>query len=144
MKHLDEYQRMKRYKLGYHTLILIVVLQAVNYFLNIDWAEDPRFESVVILLIAGLYFTVTAVYSGAFFAKWENPFFASFFHILSGTLMLLSTNVSQTPLVENGQITWQAINILGALHLFSIPLTYLVRMTVDKRRDVKEDKIEIK
>ncbi|MCC5890885.1 MAG: hypothetical protein JJU01_09955 [Alkalibacterium sp.] len=142
MNKFDEYQRLQRYKFGYYAMLLTVILNIINFFVvelyGFQWAETPRIEPLIIILIVTVFFTISLVYSGAYFAKRESVLVLGIVFLLTGGVSIRTALLF--PLFENGQVTMWMTNFIVGINFLAIPATYLVRISVDKLRDVKEKK----
>lgn len=132
MKYLDEYQRIQRYKFGYYTLILTAILHSINFYAtelyNLQWAETPRLEPLIILLIAAFFYSITLVYSGAYFAKGEVYFKIPACLLIGGLILWTSFFF---PLIEQRRVTLHMTFFIVGINFIAIPATYLVRMHAD-------------
>lgn len=142
MEKFDEYQRHQRYKFGYYAMVLTIILNVINFVVveiyGFQWAETPRIEPLMIILTVTVFFTVTLVYSGAYFAKRESVLVLGIVFLLTGGVSIGTALLF--PLFEDGQVTIWMSNFIVGLNFLAIPATYLVRMTVDKLRDANETK----
>ncbi|GAB2324078.1 hypothetical protein IRB23M11_17000 [Alkalibacterium sp. m-11] len=141
MKEYDEYQNFKRYRNGFYALWILVSLYMGNLVLtgltDIQWAETHRLESTIIIVFSVTCMTVLNVYTGAHFAKWENPIIISIISIISGLLFMSSSILSYQPIIEDGKLTMHATSLLVGLNFLALPVTYLVRISVEKIKDAK-------
>ena len=131
----------KRYRNGFHAFRILVTLYLGNLVLNdlsgIAWAETQRLESTIIIILSVTCMTVLNVYTGAHFAKWENPIIISIISTIAGILFLSSTISPYLPIIENGKLTMHATSLFVGINFLTIPVTYLVKISVEKIKDAK-------
>ena len=76
MKKYDEYQKLMRYKYGFHSFNLLIALLGLNVLLDIffevQWGETKNTEILVFIVISAIFFNVTSVYHNAYFHKDED------------------------------------------------------------------------
>lgn len=139
MNGFDEYQRLLRYKYGYHSFGILFTLLAVNHFVDYQWAQSTEEETMILAGVVANYFMVRLVFGGAYYGKRENPIFASLVAFVPGLLHLSAYLTGNSVLFENGRLADNAFVFFSALFWLSIPVTYAVRAVVDKLRERKED-----
>ena len=142
MDQFDEYQKLMRYKYGYQSFFVTIVLSIVNFnldlFFDIQWAETKSLEFMLIIFISIGYSIVMNVYKGAYFAKHQNPVrFTAVFFILGIANIIISSS-PHSPLISDGLITLNSVVVVYGLIWTAVPLAYLTRMLVDKRRELKD------
>lgn len=137
MTHFDEYQRFLRYKYGFHSFLIVVVLSAFNFSMSsiwsIQWAETKEAEYLFLLSIAVFYSFIMSIYKGAYFHKNETPAFTIPLFLLS-SFLYLDTSLS-SPLLSDGKLTMRGLYLLFAIMWFSGAILYVVKALIDKRRD---------
>ena len=137
MTHFDECQRFLRYKYGFHSFLIVVVLSAFNFSMSsiwsIQWAETKEAEYLFLLSIAVFYSFIMSIYKGAYFHKNETPAFTIPLFLLS-SFLYLDTSLS-SPLLSDGKLTMRGLYLLFAIMWFSGAILYVVKALIDKRRD---------
>lgn len=140
MTHFDEYQRFLRYKYGFHSFLIVVVLSAFNFSMSsiwsIQWAETKEAEYLFLLSIAVFYSFIMSIYKGAYFHKNETPALTIPLFLLS-SFLYLDTSLS-SPLLSDGKLTMRGLYLLFAIMWFSGAILYVVKALIDKRRDKKD------
>lgn len=146
MKYLDEYQKFMRYKYGHHAFAIVLTLTILNMIISsaydIQWAQTKEIESMVIMVIAVFYAIIMSIYRGAYFAKWENPIFYSIIFLFIGLMNFYLSFSPHTPMIVDGQLTLNVMMLMSGIVWLAIPITYFVKLVVEKRRDAKEDEEE--
>lgn len=141
MNDFDEYQKLIRYQYGTYSFILLLVLTFVNYFLSfifeIQWAETKELEFMLLAFISVLYFTAMSVYKGAYFRKKQRPTVNASLFTLVGLINIYISVSSSTPLIKNGQVTFNSITLVSGLFLITVPIAYLTRIIVEKRKEAE-------
>lgn len=138
MNSYDEYQDSLRYKNGYYAFHLIIVLGLISSILG-PWAETPTLELFIIFMIAICFDSIRNTYQGAYFSKMDKPILANIFLGLSGLLYLfvffyLNENVLDSLFVD-GKVSYQAYHLILTFLQLSIPVTYFIRLWVEKKRE---------
>lgn len=138
MNSYDEYQDSLRYKNGYYAFRLIIVLGLISSILG-PWAETPTLELFIIIMIAICFDSIRNTYQGAYFSKMDKPILANIALGLSGLLYLfvffyLNENVLDSLFVD-GKVSYQAYYLILMFLHFSIPITYFIRLWVEKKKD---------
>lgn len=73
-KHFDEFQLQKRNKIGYQTMILLVILIMLNGFIKQFYIWAPPFiESIVLVYLAMFYLIIMGIFKNAYFGKNKIP-----------------------------------------------------------------------
>ncbi|WP_423190218.1 hypothetical protein ACO1PF_04940 [Alkalibacterium sp. f15] len=139
MNQFDEYQKMMRYKYGYHSFFIIAVLSIVNFnlevFFDIQWAETKSLEFILFIFLAVGYSIVMNVYKGAHFTKKQNSNVYAFFFLFTGLATIYLSASPYSPLMIDGLLTSNSIMLVSGLIWTSIPVAYFTRLLVDKRRN---------
>lgn len=143
MKDYDEYQKIMRYKYGYYSLNLLLVLLMINlilkFLLDSQWDETKELETLFIIGIVGLFFSGLTVYHNADFGKNDNVRWNLLADILLGifyTIMFLPTAIDNPKnFVVNGKLTYDSFYILLGMIFFTRPVIYFIRKGIDKLRD---------
>ncbi|MGP6147075.1 hypothetical protein [Jeotgalibaca sp. A122] len=141
MNSYDEYQRFIRYRTGYHSFFLVVLLLLVNHFVtgvkDFQWAEDGSVELLFIILIPGTFMNIVSTWQGAYFNRREKPLRSNLVVLAMGVmyvwLALYSGSIRDRGLVIDGKLTLAASQLMLGLTWVSIPITYIVRKLWDKR-----------
>lgn len=143
MKNYDEYQKFMRYKYSSHSFSIFTTLWIVNYFfsfiLDIQWAESQHLETLLLIFIAVAYFLFMNTYRGSYFTKSQSPIFYS---VLFFVLSILNIRLSFSPytsLIINGQVTSNVINLAAGAIWLTIPIAYIARIIVEKKRNSNDD-----
>lgn len=140
MNPYDEYQKLLRYKYGFHSFLIVVVLSTFNFSMSsiwsIQWAETKEAEYLFLLSIAVFYSFITSIYKGAYFHKNETPALIIPLFLLS-SLLYLVTSLS-SPLLSEGKLTMRGLNLLFGIMWLSGAILYIVKAIIDKRRDKKD------
>ncbi len=135
----DEYQLNSRYRIAFETLLITIVLIASNGFVKMTyiWA-DPLMESLVLLYIPAIYFSLRSVWKNAYFSKKEKH--PGFFIAIFGLTTLVNIYTVGTSIyhgffviIEEGKL----VNSAGVLFLLaftgSITIAMIARKVADKR-----------
>ena len=135
----DEYQLNSRYRIAFETLFITIILIASNGFVKMSyiWA-DPLMESLVLLYIPGIYFSLRSVWKNAYFSKKEKH--PGFFIAIFGLTTLVNIYIVGTSIyrgffviIEEGKLA----NGAGVLFLLaftgSITIAMIARKVADKR-----------
>ncbi|OJF90777.1 hypothetical protein [Alkalibacterium sp. 20] len=143
MTNYDEYQKFMRYKYGYHSFAIILILTVLNFNLdlifNLQWAETKSLEFMLLIFLAIGYSIVMNIYKGAYFSKKQNPkIYAVIFFFLGLANIYLSFS-PYSPLISDGLVTSNSMMLVSGLLWISIPVAYLTRIIVEKKRDEKDN-----
>lgn len=143
MDQFDEYQKLMRYKYGYHSFFIIVVLAIINLnlelFFDVQWAETKTLEFMLFIFIAIGYSIAMNTFTGAYFAKNQNPKrFAAVFSLLGIANVIISSS-PHSPLISDGLLTSNSIILASGLMWTTIPLAYFAKFVVDKRRETEDE-----
>lgn len=138
----DEYQKLMRYKYGYHSFMIILVLSIINFnltvFMELQWAESKSLEFMLLIFLAIGYSIVMNIYKGAYFAKHQNSKMYTVFFFLLGIANIYLSSSPYSPLITDGLVTLNSIMLISGMLWISIPVAYLTRIFVEKRRASKE------
>lgn len=138
----DEYQKLMRYKYGYHSFMIILVLSIINFnltvFMELQWAESKSLEFMLLIFLAIGYSIVMNIYKGAYFAKHQNSKMYAFIFFLLGIANIYLSSSPYSPLITDGLVTLNSIMLISGMLWISIPVAYLTRIFVEKRRASKE------
>lgn len=140
MNNYDEYQHFIRYRNGYHSFFLIVVLLLVNFLLTqtkgLHWAEDGSVELLFIILIPVTFMNIANTWQGAHFNRKEKPWRSNIIVLALGMLYVLfalsSGSMQDKGLLYDGKLTFVAAQSMLGLTWIAIPATYFVRKLWDK------------
>lgn len=139
MKNFDEYQRLMRYKYGYHSFLIILVLGVLNFninlFIDIQWAETQPLEFMLLIFIAVGYSIVMNIYKGAYFTKHQNSKMYAIIFFLLGLVNIYLSSSPYSPLIIDGRLSSNSIMLVSGMLWISIPIAYLTRVIVEKRRE---------
>lgn len=139
MNQFDEYQKLMRYKYGYHSFFIIVALSIINFnlelFYDIQWAETKSLEYILFIFLAIGYSIVMNVYKGAYFTKKQNSHLYAFIFLFIGLANFYLSTSSYSPLIIDGLLTSNIIKLVNGLIWTSIPVAYFTRLLVEKRRN---------
>ncbi len=142
MKYYDEYQKLLRYKYGYHSFLIIIVLSVINFnltlFMDTQWAETKYLEFMLLLFFAAGYSIVMNVYKGSYFTRHQSVKMYSVFFLL-GLVNLYLSSSPYSPLIKDGLITSNSIMFVNALIFISMPIAFLSRIVVEKRLNSDDD-----
>lgn len=141
----DEYQLIKRYKIGYQTLFIVVFLTLINTYvkeLYPDWAS-PSMEAIVLLTIPYIYFMVMVILKNAFFGKKEKGLPILILTITFSFIIMATYGPSVIDgtftIIENGQLSDQSYPLFSLI-LFGTPaIAILIRKLIDKYEQKKHD-----
>ena len=137
----DEYQKMMRYKYGYYSFMLLIVLTISNYFLkgfySIERATSGMLENIILTLIVIAYFILTAGYKGAYFRMSENERNYAWLFLAVGLFNLypfiLNISHSSHHYMIDGKLTENVIQPLtGSVFLF-LPIAVYLRKRKEKK-----------
>ncbi|WP_319469710.1 hypothetical protein [uncultured Trichococcus sp.] len=139
MKFYDETQKKIRYKFGFYSLLLMITLLLVYISTPGDSVGGISYRNaiMVIIMITALFFLVNVVYRHAFFDLytrrpfWSNAFFLAMAGLQAQRAYQLYQLGMDLPVPINTVEFLILHGLQVALHL-SIPLTYGVRMLVDR------------
>lgn len=138
MESYDEYQDSLRYKNGYYAFYLVIVLALISSALG-PWGETTTLEFFIIIMIAIGFVSIRNTYQGAYFSKTDKPILSNVALGLSGVLYLfiffyLNENVLDSLFVD-GKVSYQAYHLILTFLQLSIPVTYFIRLWVEKKRE---------
>lgn len=143
MNDYDEYQKMMRYKCGYYSFMLLLVLLMFDFILNdfwsYQWAETQGLETLFIMGLILLIFNGFTIYHNAHFSRKENAKWYLLLDILTGiiyTTMFFPIPTSNPKnLLINGKLTYSSFFILIGLTFFIRPVVYIIRKGLEKLKD---------
>lgn len=141
----DEYQLKNRHRIAFQTMVLLLALVMLNGLLKERygiWAP-PNLESIVLIYIPGMYFSIMSIAKNAYFSKKDYPslvislfglavvlgLFAVVPAILNGTFVF----------VENGLLTNQVGSLFIPTMFGGILIAITIRKLIDKRKDTIND-----
>jgi hypothetical protein len=138
----DELQKFNRYKIGYKTMFLALIIIAVNGFVkgmfNIKWAEPTLESEILVMIIAGI-FAISCIIKDAYSAGGKNSnrmmlLFAiiGFMNIFS--IIYHSIKGSKVAIIENGMLGSDCISMVASIFFIVVPSVYGIKLFVDKRR----------
>lgn len=133
----DEYQRFLRYKFGSHSFFIVGGLWVLNLFLkmyHIEWAQSLEMEITFILMLAVLYSVVRSTYHGAYYGKTDKPGLFNILFVIIALLNFPSYFTLKNDLIVNGRLTNDSFPLFMGMFWLAIPVTYFIRMIVDKKR----------
>ncbi|WP_368645392.1 hypothetical protein AB4027_11125 [Alkalibacterium putridalgicola] len=139
MDNFDEYQKLMRYKYGYHSFFIIVALSIINFnlelFYDIQWAETKSLEFMLFIFLAAGYSIVMNVYKGAYFTKKQNSNMYAVIFLFIGIANFYLSISPYSPLIIDGLLTSNIIKLVNGLIWTSLPVAYFTRQLVDKKRN---------
>ncbi|QQP70391.1 hypothetical protein JHE06_00595 [Carnobacterium sp. CS13] len=146
MKKYDKYQKFIRYKYGYYSFNLLISLFLLNYFLglifNFQWAATKELEVIIIMFVVVLFFVNISVYQNAYFRKGENKKSYSWLFLIVGLFSLYTAFqtflISPEEIIIDGKLGRGVIQLFSGLIFISVPLTYFIRVRIDKKMENKE------
>lgn len=135
----DEFQIAKRHRIGYQTLFLTIALIIVNGIvkMNYIWAE-PLMETLVLLHIPIIYFTVMLIWKGAYTSRKEknsNLYILMFGLVALFSLFVLGQSIwyGTFILIEDGKLATSAGILFQTTFFTLVASTQLVRRAADFR-----------
>ena len=137
MTDFNEYQKKIRYKHGYYSFIIVLILWGINYFLGISgfhWGQTKEIEIILILFGAVFYFVVMNTYQGAFFKKKYNSKFLNHAFFILGILFLANFVFYEEELIVEGKITAISYYFAIGLILITIPIISILRLVIHKQK----------
>lgn len=148
-EHFDEYQIMKRYKVGYQSFFITIVLIAINIGITerYMWAETD-IQLYVIVMLSLMYFSTMAIIKNAYVSnRTKHPMFYAVFFAVFGLYSIRShvSGIFDTGiiyLVENGQLTKKAGSMLYSLLLINMGVVAVIKNLIEKTKELKKSKEE--
>lgn len=144
-KHFDEYQVMKRYKIGYQSFFLIVVLIAVNISVSKKYAwADPDVQLYFIIMLALTYFAAMAIFKNAYLSnRTKRPIFYAVFLTVFGVYALKAhifglSEAGMGYIFENGQLTRNSASMIYPVFLMSAGTMFMAKYFIEKIKESKE------
>lgn len=136
----DEFQLAKRHKIAYQTLILLFAVVWLNGYVKSIygvWAE-PILESLVLMVVPGLYFAGASIWKNAYLRMHEKPtliLLLTGFTMGIGLLVIGGSVMSGTfHIIENGQLDGDIGLVLICLLFTTMFVLLLMRRMIDRRK----------
>lgn len=140
-KPYDEYQLLKRHRIGFQTMIIFASLVAINGFIKefyIIWAP-PMIEALVLLYIPLFYFILMGLFKSAYFRRLDTHF-ATILMFGLGALLSLSLVIQNLiygtfTLIADGMLADDVIVIFLVLFSWMVFIAAIVKR-IQNRREV--------
>ncbi|MCC5890887.1 MAG: hypothetical protein JJU01_09965 [Alkalibacterium sp.] len=146
MNQYDEYQKHMRYKYDSYAFMLLLLLVFANFtltsFNDFQWADPVGLEYLMLCFVAVTYSVLMYVYHGAYFSKRQNgKLYAGLFFVI-GLVNLYTGFSPYSPNIVDGKLTFNIVMPFAGALFMLISLAYMLRLFVDKRRELKEESEE--
>ena len=146
VKFYDDNQKKVRYRFGFYSLLFMTALLFIYISLPIDSLGGISYQNaiMIIIMVSALFFLVNIVYRNAFFDIYtRSPFWSNvFFLVMAGLQAQRSYQLYHLGMdlpVPINTVEFVMLHGLQVVLHLSIPLTYAVRLFVDRQtRKAKE------
>lgn len=139
---LDEYQKIKRYRNGYWTMIGLVFALILSSSSSEGWAESSQVEMLLLAVSSVAVFHLTNVFTHSYFGRKEQGIWQPISSFLVGLLWLgivwIDTKKGNNPLIINGKLGLAVSNVVFAIMWLGTPVMMGLRTLWERYNENEE------